>query len=318
LAASVGHKTNCHFLPNSVIFHFANVTSLLSVVKKALFTYFSLTKLNKAFTMELNWIDKALELVMAYAPKFILAIVVLQVGMWLIGKVGKALSSVLQRQKVDDSLRPFLISLIEVGLKVMLLLSVAGMVGIETTSFVAIFGALAFAIGMALQGSLGNFASGVMIMLFRPYKVGDLVTIQATTGDVEGIHMFNTTLLTLDNRRIIIPNSAVTSGTITNISGQGVIRVDMLYAVSPREDLNRVRSVIQSVAAACPQVLKDRGTDILVHDFSELNTRFDVRPWCKSEHYWDVYYFFQENLKKEFTKQGIEAPISPLELIAAH
>jgi small conductance mechanosensitive channel len=240
------------------------------------------------------------------------------VGLWLIGKMGTLLSNVLQRQKVDDSLRPFLISLTEVGLKVMLLLSVAGMVGIETTSFVAIFGALAFAIGMALQGSLGNFASGVMIMLFRPYKVGDLVTIQNTTGNVEGIHIFNTTLLTLDNRRIIIPNSTVTSGTITNISGQGVIRVDMLYAVSPREDLNRVRGIIQNIANACPKVVQSHPTDILVHDFSELNTRFDVRPWCKSEHYWDVYYYFQEQLKKEFTRQGIEAPISPLELLAAH
>jgi len=196
----------------------------------------------------------------------------------------------------------------------MVLISAASMFGFETTSFVALLGAAGLAVGLALQGSLGHFASGVMLLTFRPYKVGDLVAIAGYTGVVESIQVFNTVLKTVDNKRIIVPNGSVTSGAITNISGQGTIRVDMIFAVASSEDIDNVRSSVKRAAAGCPHILIDPPIDVLVngHDVGIMN--FDVRPWCASEHYWDVYYYMQENVKKQFVEDGIRAPKPAMEL----
>ena len=155
------------------------------------------------------------------------------------------------------------------------------MFGIETTSFVAIFSALAFAIGMALQGSLGHFASGVMLLVFKPYKVGDLVDLGGNVGVVEEIQVFNTILLTPDNKKIIIPNGVVTGGVIQNISGQGEIRVDMTYGIGYDDNIDQARKVIQSVADTCPQILKDKPVDIFVSELADSSVNFVVRPWAK-------------------------------------
>ncbi len=250
-------------------------------------------------------------LVAAYLPTILLALLVLIVGFRIIAWITRLADKAMGVRNFDVNVRPFLRSLVNVGLKVMLLLSVAGIFGIETTSFIAIFSALAFAIGLALQGSIGHFASGVLILIFKPYKVGDLVTIGGgQTGDVEEVGVFNTVLRTLDNKKIIVPNGVVTSNIITNISGQGEIRVDMTYGVGAGNSIDAVRATIQQVADACPTVMKTKPVDILVSELHPDRIVFAVRPWCNSAHYWDTYFFMHEHLKKAFDREGIAAPIN--------
>lgn len=252
-----------------------------------------------------------------YLPKVLLALLTLVIGFWLAGMVSRVVGNLLQKNKVEVTIIPFLTSIVSVLLKVMVLISAAGMFGIETTSFVALIGAGGLAVGLALQGSLAHFASGVLLLTFRPYKVGDLVSIAGFTGEVESIQVFNTVLKTLDNKRIIVPNGAVTSGPITNISGQGTIRVDMVFAVAGDEDIDRVRESIQRVADANPIILKTPPVDILVNGHEVGIMKFDVRPWCNAAHYWDVYYYMQENIKKQFVKDGVRAPKPAMDVVVA-
>lgn len=252
-----------------------------------------------------------------YLPKVLLALLTLVVGFWLAGVVSRIVGKMLHKNKVEVTIIPFLTSIVSVLLKVMVLISAAGMFGIETTSFVALIGAGGLAVGLALQGSLAHFASGVLLLTFRPYKVGDLVSIAGFTGEVEAIQVFNTVLKTLDNKRIIVPNGAVTSGPITNISGQGTIRVDLVFAVAGDEDIDRVRESLQRVADANPMILKTPPIDILVNGHEVGIMKFDVRPWCSSAHYWDVYYYMQENVKKQFVKDGVRAPKPAMDVVVA-
>ncbi|MEM9819749.1 MAG: mechanosensitive ion channel domain-containing protein [Bacteroidota bacterium] len=254
------------------------------------------------------------KMITEYTPKVVGAILTLIIGFWIIGMITRSVRNAMARRGVDETILPFLTSLVNVGLKIMLLLSVAGMFGVETTSFVAIFGAMAFAIGMALQGSLGHFASGVMILVFKPYKVGDLVDLAGNVGVVEEVQVFNTVLLTPDNKKIIIPNGVVTSGVITNISGQGEIRVDMTFGIGYDDDIDKAKSVINKVAQDCPQVNKDKPVDIFVSELADSSVNFAVRPWCKSEHYWDVYFFMHENIKKQMDANGIGIPFPQMDL----
>ncbi|MCB9332595.1 MAG: mechanosensitive ion channel [Lewinellaceae bacterium] len=258
--------------------------------------------------------SKFSELFTAYAPKIVGAVLTLAIGLWLINWLTGRIKAALKFRGVEESVRPFIASLFSVGLKVMLLLSVASMFGIETTSFVAILSALVFAIGLALQGSLGHFASGVLILIFKPYRVGDLVTINDITGHVEEIQVFNTLLLTLDNRRVIIPNGVVTSGVITNNSSPGKIRVDMTFGISYGDDIDRARKVIQEVADGCPLIFKDIPVDIYVSGLGDSSVNFAVRPWCKSEQFWDVYFYMHEHIKKGFDKSGVSIPFPQMDV----
>jgi small conductance mechanosensitive channel len=254
------------------------------------------------------------EMLVAYAPKVLGAIITLIIGFWLAGMITRVAKKAMKNRGMDDTITPFLGSLINVGIKVLVLLSVAGMFGIETTSFVAIFGAMAFAIGMALQGSLGHFASGVMLLTFRPYKIGDLVDLGGNVGVVEEIQIFNTILMTPDNKRLIIPNGVVTGGVITNISGQGEIRVDMTFGIGYNDDIDKARSIMQDVIKSCPQVDKSKPADIFVSELADSSVNFTVRPWANSAHYWDVYFYLNENIKKAFDKEGISIPFPQMDV----
>ncbi|SOE21091.1 small conductance mechanosensitive channel [Spirosomataceae bacterium TFI 002] len=255
-----------------------------------------------------NYIDQAVSMAIQFAPKILLAVLTLLIGFWIIKKITGVASKTLDRRSVDATVKPFFLSLVGIGLKVMLLFSVAGIFGVETASFIAVFGAMAFAIGMALQGSLSHFASGVMLLTFKPYKVGDLVELGGKIGVVEAIQIFNTILLTPDNKRITIPNGVVTSDIITNISGQGEIRVDMTFGIGYSDDIDRAKQVIQEVADKCPLILKSKPVDIFVSELADSSVNFAVRPWANSEHYWDVYFFMHEQLKKGFDNAKIEIP----------
>ena len=250
-----------------------------------------------------------------YAPRVIGAILMLIIGFIIIGWVSRLVSKSLKKRKVDESVRPFLVSLISVGLKVVLLLAVAGMFGIETTSFVAIFGALAFAIGMALQGSLGHFASGVLILIFKPFKVGDLVEIGGgKVGSVEQIQVFNTILKTLDNKRLIVPNSLVTSNVITNISGQGTIGVELTFGIGYGDDIDKARTIILETGKSCEYILENPAQGVVVSSLGDSSVNLATRPFCKSEHYWDVYFYMQENVKKAFDREGISIPFPQMDV----
>ena len=260
-------------------------------------------------------LEKLTELTTTYAPKVLGAILTLVIGFWVVARITGAMSNMLQKRGVDQTIRPFLTSLVDVGLKIMLLLAVASMFGIETTSFVAIFGALAFAIGMALQGSLGHFASGVLLLTFRPYKVGDLVKIGGgETGTVQGIHIFNTVLATLDNKRIIVPNGVVTDNVITNISGQGIIGVELTFGIGYNDSIDKAREIILRVGKECPWILDDPKQGVVVGELADSSVNLNTRPFCKSEHYWDTFFYMQENVKKGFDAEGVSIPFPQMDV----
>ncbi len=261
-------------------------------------------------------LSKVTDMAIAYAPRVLMALVTLIIGYWIIGKVVRLLDKAMDHRNMDLSLRKFLGSLASVFLKVMLLLSVASQFGINTTSFLAIFGALMVGVGMALNGTIGHFASGVMLMIFRPFRVGDLVIIGGgqTTGSVEAINTFNTTLATLDNKRIIIANSNVTGNDITNISGQGTVGVELTFGIGYNDNIDKAREIIMQVGKSCPYVLDDPAQGVVVAELGDSSVNLATRPFCKSEHYWDTFFYMQEHVKKEMDKAGVSIPFPQMDV----
>ena len=262
-----------------------------------------------------SYIEKGIEMAIEYAPKVALAILTLIIGSWIIKKILGFTTKAFSTTGMDVSLSKFLSSLLGVGLKIMLLLSVASMFGINTTAFVAIFGALMVGVGMAFNGTIGHVASGVMLMIFKPFKVGDLVTIGGgQTGTVDAINAFNTTLKTLDNKRIIIANSNVTGNDVTNISGQGEVGVELTFGIGYDDDIDKAREIILEVGRKCPHILDSPAQGVVVAELADSSVNLATRPFCKSEHYWDTMFFMQENVKKEFDKQGIGIPYQTIDI----
>ncbi len=256
--------------------------------------------------MDLQYIS---QLAMNYLPKVGKALIILIVGFWIIGILSKYIRKAIGKSGLDDTLSKFLTSLITIAMKIMLLLSVASTFGVDTTSFIAIMGALTVGIGMALNGSIGHLASGVMLMIFKPFKVGDLVEIGGGyTGTVEAISAFNSILLTLDNKKIIIANSNVTGNTITNISGQGTVGVELTFGIGYNDSIDQARKIILEVGASCPQILKDPAQGVVVAELADSSVNLATRPFCNSEDYWDVYFGTIENCKLALDAAGIEIP----------
>ncbi|RYC71108.1 mechanosensitive ion channel family protein [Spirosoma sordidisoli] len=243
-----------------------------------------------------------------YGGRIVLAILTLTVGLWLIGWITRLLSTIMTRRHVDRDVQPFLLSLVNGTLRVLLLLSIASTLGVATTSFVAIIGAAGLAVGLALQGSLANFAGGVLILIFKPFRVGDLISAQGFTGHVEAIRIFDTTLVTLDNKTTILPNGPLSTSAITNISTKGVIRVDQVYTVGSQNDIDITAASIRAVVDACPYALKDRDHDVLIARLNANSREYDVRVWTKSDTYWETHYYLLENMARQFGKDGIQAP----------
>ncbi len=263
-----------------------------------------------------GYTQKAMGMAMEYAPKALLAILTLIIGFWIIGKIVKFAEGGINRSGMDETLSKFLSSLISIALKIMLLLSVAGMFGVNTTSFIAIFSALMVGIGMALNGTLGHVASGVMLMIFKPFKTGDLVKIGGggTVGTVDAINAFNTTLKTLDNKRIIIANSNVTGNDITNISGQGQVGVELTFGIGYSDDIDKARKIILEVGETCPYILSAPAQGVVVAELGDSSVNLATRPFCRSEHYWDTLFYMQENVKKAFDKNNIGIPYPTMDV----
>lgn len=251
---------------------------------------------------------KAIELVMAYAPKVVLAIITLIVGLWLIGLVTKVTRKSMDKTKADKTLIPFITNLVSWLLKVLLFISVASMVGVATTSFIAVLGAAGLAIGLALQGSLGNFAGGVLILIFKPYNVGDLIESQGHLGVVKELQIFNTILLTPNNKRVIIPNGAVSNGAIVNYSAEGILRVDLVIGIAYESDIPKAKEVLYKVMADHELVLKDPASQVAVSELADSSVNLVVRPWCTVADYWQVYFDITEAAKAGLEASGISIP----------
>ncbi len=252
--------------------------------------------------------DEAMKLVIGYAPKLVLALLTLIIGLWIIKLLARGVAKMLDRSNVDASLQGFLSSLTSMVLKVLLVISVAGMVGIEMTSFIAILGAAGLAVGMALSGTLQNFAGGVMILVFRPYKVGDFVEMQGFSGVIQEIQIFNTILTTGDNKTIILPNAPIASGSVVNYSTQPRRRVDFTFGIGYQDDIDRAKKVILSTIASDERVLQDPEPFIAVSELADSSVNFVVRVWAKSGDYWGVYFSGLENVKKALDRERISIP----------
>ncbi|WP_306642283.1 mechanosensitive ion channel family protein [Sanyastnella coralliicola] len=260
------------------------------------------------------WIDKGGELIMSYAPKVLLAILVLIIGMRIIKLVQKAVRKACDRSKMEEALKSFVASLAGWILKIVLFIAVADMVGVETTSFVAIVGAAGLAVGLALQGTLANFAGGVLIMIFKPYKVGSLVESQGVLGVVKEIQIFNTVLLTPENKTAIMPNGAVMNNHLINYTREGKIRVDLTIGVSYDSDIKQAKEVMMNVMLADDRVLKDPAPTCAVSALADSSVNFAVRPWCHPDHYWDVYFDTLENCKLALDNANISIPFPQVDV----
>lgn len=255
-----------------------------------------------------NYYDKAIELFMAYAPKFVLAIITLIIGLWIIRAVVNVTKKTLEKTKTDKTLIPFITSLISWMLKLLLFISVASMIGIATTSFIAVLGAAGLAIGLALQGSLANFAGGVLILIFKPYGVGDLVEAQGYLGVVKEVQIFNTILLTPNNKQVIIPNGVMSNGCITNYSAEGKLRVDLVIGIAYESDVSKAKNLLLNMMTENPEILKEPAPFVAVSELADSSVNLIVRPWCEFNDYWSVYFATMEKAKDLLEKNGISIP----------
>lgn len=251
---------------------------------------------------------KAYELGIEYAPKLALAIITLIIGLWIISGIAKLTRVSMEKSKVDPTLIPFMSSLVTWVLKLLLFISVASMIGIATTSFIAVLGAAGLAIGLALQGSLSNFAGGVLIMIFKPYKVGDLIESQGHLGVVKEVQIFNTILTSPQSKQVIIPNGAVSNGSIVNYSVEGLIRVDLSIGIAYDADIGKAKSVIMDVLEKHEKVFQDPAPFVGVVELADSSVNLAVRPHCNPEHYWDVFFEINETMKLALDKNNITIP----------
>ena len=250
----------------------------------------------------------ATELLMSYGPKLLLALLTLIVGFWMI-KRGMALcEGMMERSQFEITLRKFLMNLGSILLKAVVIISVASMVGVATASFIAMLGAAGLAVGLALQGSLANFAGGVLILFFKPFKVGDLIEAQGYLGIVKEIQIFVTILTTLDNQRIIIPNGLLSNGCLTNLNAEPHRRVDMVFGISYGDDVLQVKRILHEVIASDSRVLTEPASEVYVKEHAESSINMLVRVWVKPENYWGVYFHMYEQVKLTFDREGISIP----------
>ncbi|CAH1001656.1 Small-conductance mechanosensitive channel [Neolewinella maritima] len=246
--------------------------------------------------------------------KLLAGLFLLVVGFYLINLLTGKLKQLLLKRNIDFSVTGFFTSFLGVSLKILLILSVAGMFGVETTSFIAILSALSLAVGLALQGNLGHFASGILLLTFRPFKVGDYVTADGYSGTVKEIQVFNTILTTLDNRLIIIPNGNVMGNAIENMTAQGVRRLDMTVGIGYDDDIDRARAVIISVLEQTPMIVHESGYNVFVKTLNDSSVDFTVRVWAANADFWPVHFHVTEHVKKAFDAAGIGIPFPQMDV----
>ncbi len=265
-----------------------------------------------------NYIELAMQYGATYAIKIVFAILIYVIGKRVARSITNVAVKAMHQKGVDSELTGFLNSLIYWALLAVIVVAALGQVGVQTASFIAMLGAAGLAVGLALQGSLSNFAAGILILLLRPFNVDDWVEMAGTSGKVKGIRVFTTELLTGDNKSVIIPNSRVLASNIINFSSTGERRIDLVFGVSYEADIDQVRAVIKQVIEADQRVLKDKETRITVAELADSSVNFNVRPWVLTDDYWLVHADLIENIKKAFDANGISIPFPKMDVHVAH
>ena len=260
-------------------------------------------------TIEIQlYLETVKQLVLEYSPKFVVAILILLVGLWGTSFVTKTAKRIMTKRNIELTLSNFIGNVIFWTLRIVLFVTVISKLGIETSSFVAILGAAGLAVGLSLQGSLSNFAGGILIILFKPFKVGDTIEALGTLGTVKEIQIFSTIITSPDNKQIIIPNASLSNGTIINYSTNGIRRVDLIISVGYDSDLQLVKNTLHHIILSIPEILKEPETSIFVNELAASSIDFAVRPYTKNEHLFIVKSAILEKCKVEFDKVGIEIP----------
>lgn len=259
-------------------------------------------------------LDQLTELLVAYAPKVIGAIITLIIGLWLIKIIVKAVRRTMEKRKVDESLVPFLSTITSITLKILLFISVIGMVGVEATSFVAILGAAGLAIGLSLQGTLQNFAGGVVLLILRPFRVGDVVDAKGYLGTVHEIQIFYTIIHTFDKKVVYIPNGALANSDMTNLSQQESRRNEWKFGIAYGDDVAKAKKVIQKLIEEDDRIHKDPEPFIALHSLGDSSVNIVVRTWSNASELWPVYFDMNEKVYNEFAKEGLNIPFPQMDV----
>lgn len=253
-------------------------------------------------------VQKGYALLAAYGLKIVLAIIIFVVGRWVARLFSKLTGRIMEKRDVDQTLRSFVGNLVYYALLTFVILAALSQIGIQTTSFIAVIGAAGLAIGLALQGSLANFAAGFLLIMFRPFKVGDFIEGAGVSGTVESLQIFTTQLRTPDNKKIIIPNAGLTGDNIVNWSATGTRRVDMVFGIGYEDDIDKAKQVISEILSADERILKDPAPQVAVSELADSSVNFVARPWTKTGDYWGVFFDTTEAVKKRFDAEGISIP----------
>jgi small conductance mechanosensitive channel len=253
-------------------------------------------------------IAKGYELLTVFGVKILAALAVFIIGRWIVKYLGNLTRRIMQKRNVDPTLTKFVANMTYVALLTFVILAALGMLGIQTTSFIAVLGAAGLAVGLALQGSLSNFAAGVLMMIFRPFKVGDFIEGAGAAGVVEAIQIFTTQLATPDNKTIIIPNAKLTADNIINYSTKGTRRADMVFGIGYDDDIDKARDIITDILSNDERVLKDPPLQVAVSELGDNSVNFAVRAWVNAGDYWGLVFNATETVKKRFDAEGISIP----------
>lgn len=261
-----------------------------------------------------TWLTNNSDLFIQYGVNIISAIIILFIGNMIVKAVANSVAKVLESKQMDKAVVQFIHGLVRYLLFVIVLIAALGRLGVQTASVVAVIGAAGLAIGLALQGSLSNFAAGVLIVAFRPFKSGDYVEVGGVAGSVGAIQIFQTVLKTPDNKMVVVPNSSVIGGPITNYSRHETRRVDMVIGVSYKSDLKKTKQVLRETLEKDPRILKDPDITIGVHTLADSSVNFVVRPWVKTADYWPVYFDNMQAIKEALDANGIEIPFPQMDV----
>jgi len=249
-----------------------------------------------------------LGIVYEYGPDLLFAILTLVIGLWIVKIIVKGVEKALEKSETDDTLKGFLKSIVSVLLKIMVYITAIGMLGVQMTSFIAILGAAGLAVGMALSGTLQNFAGGVMILLFKPFQKGDFIEAQGHSGTVNEIQIFMTILKTPDNKTILIPNGPLSTGSLTNYSTEPTRRVDWTVGIGYGDDVDKAYKVIEKLLAGDDRILNEPEPFIAVKELADSSVNFTVRAWVNASDYWGVFFRMNEEVYKSFEKEGLNIP----------
>ncbi|MDP5253931.1 MULTISPECIES: small-conductance mechanosensitive channel MscS [unclassified Vibrio] len=261
-----------------------------------------------------QWLTDNSDLLIQYGVNIISAVLILFIGNIITKAIAGSLAKLLQKRKMDKAVVEFLQAIVRYTLFIIVLIAALGRIGVQTASVVAVIGAAGLAIGLALQGSLSNFAAGVLIVSFRPFKSGDYVEVAGVSGSVDSIQIFQTYLKTPDNKLVVVPNSSIIGGAITNYSRFDTRRMDLVIGVSYKADLAKTKQVLQDIVAKEERLLKDPKPTIGVHTLADSSVNFVVRPWVKRDDYWGVYYDLMQAIKEGLDENGIEIPFPQMDV----